>query len=244
MMKRFVPHSLALVIASMVPAFTVVWTVDTVTPLLVGVPIVAMLWLWVPTLSISLRTLGLIVFGGIFVSLTSLLYAKPSGIIYLEWGIAHISDGSIGVAVASFLRILALALPAALIVRAIRPHELLATTAVRQVVPGRIALATLIALRLIPVITADLAETRTARRAAGSTVSFSSLVVTTFVIAIRRAIRMSEIAEVRGFSKPGRVWLSYRRFESRDWALVVISLAIGVLALTITSASGMWNSAI
>ena len=243
-MKQYRPHALALVIASIVPAFTVVWTVDPVTPLIVGLAIVALLWTWNSTLTVSLRALGLILASAFFISVTSLLYAKPSGVVYFEWAFAHISDGSSGVAVSSFLRILAIALPTAFIIRSILPHELIATTAVRKIVPGRIALATLIALRLVPVITADLAETRTARRAAGSTVSFSSLVVTTFVIAIRRAIRMSEIAEVRGFSKPDRVWLSYRPFSVRDWLLVTAAVSCGALSLAATGALGLWNSAI
>lgn len=243
-MKRYVPHSLALVIATMVPTFTVVWTVDVLTPVLVGVPILVLLWMWIPDLTVPVKSLAVIGIGAFFVSLTSLLYAKPSGTVHFEWGMAHITDGSVVVAIASFLRILALALPAAFIVRIVRPHELIATTAVRRVVPGRIALATLIALRLVPVITDDLKETRTARRAAGLTTSFSSLIVTTFVIAIRRAIRMSEIAEVRGFSKPDRVWLSYRRFAARDWILVAAAAGTGLIALTIVSLTGMWNSAI
>ena len=242
-MKQYRPHALALVIASIVPAFTVVWTVDPVTPLVVGLAIVALLWTWNSTLTVSLRALGLILASAFFISVTSLLYAKPSGVVYFE-RFVHITDGSFGVAVSSFLRILAIALPTAFIIRSILPHELIATTAVRKIVPGRIALATLIALRLVPVITADLAETRTARRAAGSTVSFSSLVVTTFVIAIRRAIRMSEIAEVRGFSKPDRVWLSYRPFSVRDWLLVTAAVSCGALSLAATGALGLWNSAI
>lgn len=243
-MKQYRPHSLALVFASIVPAFTVVWTVDPVTPLIVGFSIVGLLWMWNSTLTVSTRTLGVILASAFFISVTSLLYAKPTGAIYFEWGFAHITDGSIGVALSSFLRILAIALPTALIVRSVLPHELIATTAVRKVVPGRIALATLIALRLVPVISSDLAETRTARRAAGSTVPFSSLVVTTFVIAIRRAIRMSEIAEVRGFSKRDRVWLSYRPFSMRDWLLAVAAVSCGAFSLALTGALGLWNSAI
>jgi len=242
--KRDVPHSLALVIASIVPAFTVVWTVDPLTPVIVGLAIGAVLWMWNASFTVSWRALGLILASAFFVSVTSLLYAKPTGVIYFEWGFAHITDGSFAVALASFLRIVVIALPTALVLRSIVPHELIATTAVRRVVPGRVALATLIALRLVPVITSDLAETRTARRAAGSTVPFRSLVVTTFVIAIRRAIRMSEIAEVRGFSKPDRVWLSYRPFSLRDWLLVATAVSCGALSLAVTGALGLWNSAI
>lgn len=243
-MTRYQPHSLALVVASMIPAFTVVWTVDPLTPILVGVSTIALLWAWTPNRSVSFRALGVIFAGAFFISVTSLLYAKPAGVVYAAWGFAQITDGSVGVAIASFLRILALALPATIIVRAIRPHEMIATTVVRRVVPGRVALATLVALRLIPVIVADLSETRLARRAAGSRLPFSSLVVTTFVIAIRRAIRMSEIAEVRGFSKPGRVWVSYRRFSLRDWVLVTVSIGCGIGALVVTGVAGLWNSAI
>ncbi|MEY4477481.1 MAG: hypothetical protein RJA31_985 [Actinomycetota bacterium] len=238
------PHSLALVFASAVPAVTVVWTVDPLTPALIGIAVVTAILSVIKRPRIPWGRIGIVTVTAAIMSITSFLYANESGSIYAEWGLITISDGSFDVALASFFRILAIGIPAALILTEVEPHEFIATTVVRRVVPQRAALAALIALRLAPVIAADLMETRVARRAAGLTTRFDALVVTTLVIAIRRAIRMSEIAEVRGFSAPDRVWTSYRTFGRKDWALVGIALGSAGLALLITAASGAWNSAI
>jgi len=111
-------------------------------------------------------------------------------------------------------------------------------------VPDRVALATLIALRLVPVIASDLDETRQARRANGRSASLFAVALTTLVIAIRRAIRMSDVAEIRGFSRPNRTWSVYRRLEFRDWVLVVGSAVLGLSAMILVAYLGVWNSAI
>lgn len=238
------PHSLALVVAALVPALTVVWTVDRVTPVVVGLLIVTALTTWTNRTRLPWRRIGVTFILACGVSLVSLLYARPSGTVYVDWGFAHISDGSFEVGLATLLRVLAIGVPALLVFADVEPHEFLATTVVRRFVPQRVALATLIALRLAPVIAADLAETRTARRAAGLTTRFWSLAVTTLVIAIRRAIRMSEIAEVRGFSHPHRVWVAYRPFARSDWTLVAVAILSGGFALVLTALTGGWNGAI
>ena len=238
------PHSLALLLASIIPALTVVWSIDLYTPVLVGVPVVVALWLWIPTVTFPWARVGLIVLVALATSVTSLLYARPDGRVYLEWGLVTISDGSFAIATASFLRILAIAIPAILVVTVIEPHELIATAVVRRVVPQKVALASLVGLRLIPVIVSDLGETRDARRAAGRSTRFYSLIITTLVIAIRRAIRMSEIADVRGFSRPDRVWTSYRPLARSDWSLIGTAVLVGAGALVITALTGEWNSAI
>ena len=243
-MNGYRPHSLALVFASVIPALTVVWTVDVFTPVMVGLAVVVALVTATQSASIPWARIGFIVLAAVIMSLTSFLYARPDGAVYAEWGFVTISDGSFSVAIASFARILAIGIPAVIILTKVEPHEMIASTVVKRVIPQRAALATLIALRLAPVITADLAETRVARRAAGLSTRFGSLVVTTLVIAIRRAIRMSEIAEVRGFSQPDRVWTSYRPFARADWTLVAVALASGVFALVVTAVTGEWNSAI
>jgi energy-coupling factor transporter transmembrane protein EcfT len=112
------------------------------------------------------------------------------------------------------------------------------------VVPDRVALAVLIALRLVPVISSDLEETRQARRANGRTASPFAVALTTLVIAIRRAVRMSDVAEVRGFSRPDRIWSAYRPLRASDWALMTVSALIGVAAISIVIGLGLWNSAI
>ena len=245
-MRTRKPHSVALIIASAVPALVVVWSVDPWTPILLGIPLILLLAAATsgvisrpsPTaltvLAVTVATAGF----------ASLLYGIPGGVVYLDWGYMTISDRSIEIAAAAMLRIVVIALPAMLVGGSISAHEFLATCAVRRVVPDRVALAILIALRLMPVIASDLDETRQARRANGRSASLFAVALTTLVIAIRRAIRMSDVAEIRGFSKPNRTWSVYRRLELRDWVLVVGSVVIGISAMATVAYLGVWNSAI
>ena len=245
-MRTRKPHSVALIIASAVPALVVVWSVDPWTPILLGIPLILLLAAATsgvisrpsPTaltvLAVTVATAGF----------ASLLYGIPGGVVYLDWGYVTISDRSIEIAAAAMLRIVVIALPAMLVGGSISAHEFLATCAVRRVVPDRVALAILIALRLMPVIASDLDETRQARRANGRSASLFAVALTTLVIAIRRAIRMSDVAEIRGFSKPNRTWSVYRRLELRDWVLVVGSVVIGISAMVTVAYLGVWNSAI
>jgi energy-coupling factor transporter transmembrane protein EcfT len=55
---------------------------------------------------------------------------------------------------------------------------------------------------------------------------------------------MSDVAEIRGFSRPNRTWSVYRRLELRDWVIVVGSAVIGLSAMVIVAYLGAWNSAI
>jgi energy-coupling factor transport system permease protein len=223
-----------------------VWSVDPWTPILLGIPLILLLAATTsgvisrpsPTaltvLAVTVATAGF----------ASLLYGIPGGAVYLDWGYVTISDRSIEIAAAAMLRIVVIALPAILVGGSVSAHEFLATCAVRRVVPDRVALAILIALRLMPVIASDLDETRQARRANGRSASLFAVALTTLVIAIRRAIRMSDVAEIRGFSKPNRTWSVYRRLELRDWVLVVGSVVIGISAMVTVAYLGVWNSAI
>ena len=240
------PHSVALIIASAIPAVVVVWSVDPWMPLIMGLPLIALLAIMardslarpsrtaLTVLAVTVATAGL----------ATLLYGLPGGHIYWEWGYATISDKSLEIALSSMLRIVIIAVPAMLVVGAVSAHEFLATCAVRRIVPDRVALATLIALRLVPIIAADLDETRQARRANGRSAAPFAIALTTLVIAIRRAIRMSDVAEIRGFSRPNRTWSVYRPLEMRDWFLITGSVAIGLSALFAVAYLGLWNSAI
>jgi energy-coupling factor transport system permease protein len=240
------PHSVALIVAIAIPALVVVWSVDPWTPIFMGLPLLAFLTAMTSGVVQRPSTTALTVLSVTVVTATlaSLLYAVPRGTIFFDWGWMTISQGSIDVAIAAMFRILVIALPAMLVGRAISAHEFLATCAVRRVLPDRVALAALIALRLVPVIASDLDETRQARRANGRTASPFAVALTSLVIAIRRAVRMSDVAEVRGFSRPDRVWSAYRRLRMSDWVLIVGSASIGIAAMSVVVYLGLWNSAI
>jgi len=240
------PHSVALIVASAVPALVLVWSVDLWMPILVGLPLVAFLAAMTSgVITLPSRTSILVLSAAVGTAgIASLLYGTHRGLTLFHWGIMHVSDGSIATSSAAMLRILALALPALLVAGTISAHEVLATCAVKRILPDRVALATLIALRLIPVISSDLEETQQAQRANGRPPTPLSVALTTLVIAIRRAVRMSDVAEIRGFSRSNRTWSVYRPLGIRDWMLIAGSVIIGISAMVVVAYFGVWNSAI
>ncbi len=240
------PHSLALIVASAVPAFALIWSVDPWMPVILGLPL--LVFISTTTSSViklpSKTSLAVLAAAIGTVGIASLLYGKHRGATLFEWGLMQISEGSIATSSAAMLRILAIALPALLVAGAISAHEVLASCAVKRILPDRVALATLIALRLIPVISSDLDETRQARRANGRAPTPFAVTLTTLVIAIRRAVRMSDVAEIRGFSRLNRTWSVYRPLGIRDWILIAGSVVIGLSAMIVVGYLGAWNSAI
>ena len=240
------PHSVALIVASAVPALVLVWSVDPWMPILVGLPLIAFLAAMTSdVITLPSRTSMLVLAAAVGTAgIASLLYGTHRGVALFEWGIMYISDGSIATSIAAMLRILSLALPAILVAGAISAHEVLATCAVKRILPDRVALATLIALRLIPVISSDLEETQQAQRANGRAPTPFAVALTTLVIAIRRAVRMSDVAEIRGFSRSNRTWSVYRPLGIRDWLLMTGSVTIGISAMFVVAYLGVWNSAI
>jgi len=240
------PHSMALIVASAVPAFALVWSVDPWMPIFLGVPLLGFIAIMTPeVITLPSRTSLIVLTATVgTVGIASLLYGTDRGTELFQWGFMHVSEGSIVTSSAAMLRIVVIALPALLVAGAISAHEVLATCAVKRILPDRVALATLIALRLIPVISADLDETRQARRANGRAYKPFAVALTTLVIAIRRAVRMSDVAEIRGFSRSNRTWSVYRALGIRDWILITGSIAIGVASMILVAYLGVWNSAI
>lgn len=239
-------HSMALIVASAVPAFALVWSVDPWMPIFLGLPLIGFIAFMNPSVITAPSRTALIVLAATVgtAGIASLLYGTHRGNEIFEWGFMHISGGSIATSSAAMLRILAIAMPAILVAGAISAHEVLATCAVKRILPDRVALATLIALRLIPVISSDLDETRQARRANGRAPTPFAVALTTLVIAIRRAVRMSDVAEIRGFSRLNRTWSVYRPLGIRDWILITGSVVIGVSSMVLVAYLGVWNSAI
>lgn len=240
------PHSVALTVASAVPAIVLVWSVDPWMPVLLGLPLIAFIAAMTSdVMRLPSRASMLVLAAAVGTAgIASLLYGNNRGVTFFQWGIIHISAGSIATSSAAMLRIIALAIPALLVAGAISAHEVLATCAVKRILPDRVALATLIALRLIPVISSDLEETHQAQRANGRAPTPFTVALTTLVIAIRRAVRMSDVAEIRGFSRSNRTWSVYRPLGIRDWMLISGSIVIGISAMVVVAYLGVWNSAI
>ena len=237
-------HSVAIVVVAVLPALVLLFTIDPITPVLVGVVCTAVLLWAAPALPDAVRLQPLVALvavsaGGAFVA--NALYGVPGGDTYWQWGFQHITSRSLELAVAQATRAAAIGVPAILMARAISVSGVAAWLALKTAVPARFALATVIGIRLVPIITSDVTETIAARRARGVRVTPLSVTVNVIVVAIRRALRMSEVAEIRGFSNESRVWSAYTPLTGRDALMVALAVCGVIASVAITISSGQWD---
>lgn len=102
-----------------------------------------------------------------FAGLTILLYGKASGASHLEWMFVHVTDGSIELAVATVLRLLAIALPGVVLFITVDPTDLADGLAQIVKLPARFVLGALAGLRLVGLFLDDWKSLELARRARG-----------------------------------------------------------------------------
>jgi energy-coupling factor transport system permease protein len=178
---------------------------------------------------------------------TTLLYGQSAGSEYWTFGLVHITDGSISLAVATTLRILAIGLPAVVLFVTVDPTDL--ADGLGQVVrlPARFVLGGLAGLRLVGLFLDDWRSLELARRArgigdGGALRRFGSQAFALLVLSVRRGSKLSTAMEARGFGAPGqRTWARPSRFGGREWALIAIGVLVGALAAFVSVVTGSWN---
>jgi energy-coupling factor transport system permease protein len=179
--------------------------------------------------------------------LTTLLYGRTSGTVYAHWLLVEISDGSIELALATALRILAIGLPAVLLFVTIDPTDLADGLAQVLKLPARFVLGGLAGLRLVGLFVDDWHALTLARRARGVAESGAvrrmlGQAFALFVLSIRRGTKLATAMEARGFGAPvERTWARPSVFRARDWVAIVVALAVALLAAGIAMAVGSWN---
>jgi energy-coupling factor transport system permease protein len=179
--------------------------------------------------------------------LTILLYGEPSGTVYAEWMLVKISDGSIELAIATVLRVLAVGLPAVVLFLTVDPTDLADGLAQLVRLPARFVLGALAGLRLMALFAEDWRSLEVARRARGvaDRGRLRRLAGQTFallVLAIRRGSTLATAMEARGFGAPeARTWARPSRLAARDAALLAGVVAIAAVAIAAAVLTGSWN---
>jgi energy-coupling factor transport system permease protein len=180
-------------------------------------------------------------------AVTIALYGRTSGTVYAEFLLARISEGSLLLAAATGLRVLAIGLPALVLFITIDPAELADALAQTLKLPSRFVLGALAATRLIGLAADDRRTVVLARRARGigDRNPVAGVVGTAFsmlVIALRRGGALAIAMEARGFgSGIPRTWARPARFAAWDVAFGLLGLAIGAAGLTAAVLAGSWS---
>ena len=181
---------------------------------------------------------------------STLLYGIASGQTYFQFGVIHITDGSIGLAVATVLRILAIGLPAVVLFATVDPTDLADGLAQVWHLPSRFVLGALAGIRLAGLFLDDWRQLELARRARGigdrgRIRRFANQAFALLVISIRRGSKLATAMEARGFGgSTVRTWARPSTFAAREWLLVAIGAAIGGLALTASLVTGSFTPVI
>jgi len=179
--------------------------------------------------------------------LTTLLYGRTAGVVYVQWVFVEISDGSIALALATTLRILAIGLPAVIVFMTIDPTDLADGLAQVLRMPARFVLGGLAGLRLVGLFADDWRALSLARRARGVAESGAvrrmlGQAFALFVLSIRRGSKLATAMEARGFGAPiERTWARPSVFRGRDWAALAIAAAVGGGAAGVAIAVGTWH---
>lgn len=200
----------------------------------------------VPLRTLLTRMLPIAVFAPI-AGVSMLLYAEPEGEVYWTFGFATISDGSITLAIAVALRVIALALPTILLFARTDPTRL--ADALSQVarMPSRFVLGILAGTRMLGLFLDDWRTMALARRArgvgdSGALRRFFSMAFVLLVFAVRRGTKLAMAMEARGFgSDVPRTWARPSRLHPRDAVAVGGGILIMSLALAAAVAAGTFR---
>lgn len=180
-------------------------------------------------------------------ALTIALYGETSGTIHAEWFVVRISDGSLLLAGATFLRVLAIALPSVVLFVTVDPTDLADGLAQVLRLPARFVLGALAGLRMVGLFLDDWRALELARRARGVADRgrirrFLGLAFALLVLSIRRGAKLSTAMEARGFGADAqRSWARESRFGAREGMLLAIGALISAVSIAAALALGTWN---
>lgn len=199
-----------------------------------------------PVRTVLLRLTPIALFSPI-AGLSMLLYAEPEGEVFFSFGFAAISEGSIALAVAVTLRVIALGLPTILLFGRTDPTELGDALAQVAHLPSRFVLGALAGARMLGLFLDDWRTMSLARRARGVgdhgvLRRFFSMAFVLLVFAVRRGTKLAMAMEARGFgSGIERTWSRPSRLHLRDGAALLGGVAIMALAIAAAVAAGVFR---
>nr|WP_169583769.1 energy-coupling factor transporter transmembrane component T [Microbacterium sp. MF43] len=179
--------------------------------------------------------------------LTIALYGRTSGEVYVQWLFVTVSEGSLVLALATTIRVLAIALPSVVLFASVDPTDLADGLGQVLRLPARFVLGALAGLRMVGLFLDDWRALELARRARGVADRgrlrrFLGMAFALLVLALRRGTKLATAMEARAFGAPGeRTWARESRFGGAEWALLAVGVAIALVATAAALAAGTWN---
>ena len=205
-----------------------------------------------PFAGVAARRLGLrllpLAIAAVLAGCTVVLYGRPSGATHWQWALIHVTDGSIELAVATTLRILAIALPSVVLFLTVDSTELADGLAQVLHLPSRFVVGALGGVRMLGLFAEDWRSLELARRARGIADRgrirrFAGQAFALLVLSIRRGTKLATAMEARGFgTTTKRTWARESRLRPSDAGIVIAALLIAAISITAAVAAGTWGT--
>ena len=177
-------------------------------------------------------------------ALAIILYGKSGGATFWQWGMIHITQRSLDLALATALRILAIGIPAIITVLGIDATDL--ADAFSQVLhlPDRFVYGGLAGMRLFTVLKDDWSSLTASRRSRGlgdenRFKAFMPQAFALLVLSIRRSTTLATAMEARGFGGiTPRTHARVSKVKPRDVCFLLICLSVPAISLTVAALTG------
>lgn len=183
---------------------------------------------------------------GSFVSVA--LYGKTSGTVLANLGgIIVISQGSLYLALATFLRVAAIAVPGVILALGLDPTDLADGLVQILRLPQRFVYGGLAGMRMFTLLQDDWRALGQSRRSRGlgdgSTIKrVFSQAFSLLVVSIRRGTKLATAMEARGFgSDAPRSQARESKLHAVDWLFYAICTAVPAIALATAYYTGYWH---
>lgn len=182
------------------------------------------------------------------VSASVALYGKTSGTVLANLGgIIVISQGSLYLALATFLRVAAIAVPGVILALGLDPTDLADGLVQILRLPQRFVYGGLAGMRMFTLLQDDWRALGQSRRSRGlgdgSTIKrVFSQAFSLLVVSIRRGTKLATAMEARGFgSDAPRSQARESKLHAVDWLFYAICIAVPAIALATAYYTGYWH---
>ncbi|GAA4266876.1 energy-coupling factor transporter transmembrane component T [Frondihabitans peucedani] len=196
------------------------------------------------------RTLALWIAAPVSVVATS-LYGQDSGGVLLRLGFITVTEGSVALALAIGLRILAVGIPGIVLFATTDPTDLADGLGQILRLPARFVLGALAGIRLVGLFVDDWRQLGLARRARGVADSggfvgavrrSAGMAFALLVLSVRRGSKLATAMEAKGFgSDLPRTWARPSTFGRAEWVLIGIGVVIAGVSIAVAVAAGTWS---
>ena len=184
---------------------------------------------------------------GSFISV--LLYGQSSGDDIFKFGWMHISQGSLYLAICTFVRVASVAVPGVILAIGLDPTDLADGLVQILHFSPRFVYGALAGLRMFSLLQNDWRAFGLARRSRGISdgKALQRMLSQSFgllVLSIRRGTKLATAMEARAFgSNIKRVPARKSKLTAYDWIFYVICIAVPAIALYASIQTGYWHNA-